>query len=338
MSLAAEFTEQVAELLVTAGIGTDGLAVEPHSQGGNNRVYRVSASGSRYIVKQYFRHADDTRDRLGAEYAFLSHAAKAAPGWCPLPVACDPGANLALHEFIDGRALRQTEVGVAEVDAAITFIQAINAPEFRHNAQLPVAADACFSTGEHLALIENRVAHLVEAMRGENSAAAVAKRLDACWQRIQARIRASTSAHHVTEIIRPASRIVSPSDFGFHNALKVQDGRIRFIDFEYAGWDDPAKTAGDFFHQLALPVPTALFERFAAALLLDGADTAGELERITLMRPVYGMKWCCIALNIFHPVHLARRRFADPAIDEQALKLKQLAKVTQLLDDLENPI
>lgn len=338
MSLPAELVDQVAELLVSAGIGTHGLTVEPHSRGGNNRVYRVSASGSRYIVKQYFRHADDTRDRLGAEYAFLSHAARAAPGWCPLPLACDPGANLALHEFIDGRALRQTEIGVAEVDAAITFLQAINVPEFRHNAQLPVAADACFSIGEHLALVENRVAHLAEAMREESSTAAVARRLNACWQRIQAGILASTSANHVTEAISPASRIVSPSDFGFHNALRVQDGRIRFIDFEYAGWDDPAKTAGDFFHQLALPVPAALFERFAAALLLDGADTAGELARITLMRPVYGMKWCCIALNIFHPVHLARRRFADPAIDEQTLKLKQLTKAIQLLDDLENSI
>ena len=41
-------------------------------------------------------------------------------------------------------------------------------------------------------------------------------------------------------------RTLSPSDFGFHNAIRRSDDVLIFIDFEYFGWDDPAKTISDF--------------------------------------------------------------------------------------------
>ncbi len=41
--------------------------------------------------------------------------------------------------------------------------------------------------------------------------------------------------------------IVSPSDFGFHNALLDDGGAISFLDFEYSGRDDPAKLDLRFF-------------------------------------------------------------------------------------------
>ena len=43
------------------------------------------------------------------------------------------------------------------------------------------------------------------------------------------------------------TRCLSPSDFGFHNALLEATGKLRFVDFEYAGWDDPAKTGVRLF-------------------------------------------------------------------------------------------
>ena len=42
-----------------------------------------------------------------------------------------------------------------------------------------------------------------------------------------------------------AQRALSPSDFGLHNALRGQDGQLRFVDFEYFGWDDPVKLVSD---------------------------------------------------------------------------------------------
>ena len=39
--------------------------------------------------------------------------------------------------------------------------------------------------------------------------------------------------------------IVSPSDFGFHNIIKIKK-KLFFIDFEYGGLDDPIKLLCDF--------------------------------------------------------------------------------------------
>ena len=48
------------------------------------------------------------------------------------------------------------------------------------------------------------------------------------------------------EPILGLDKCLSPSDFGFHNVIVEKDKILRFIDFEYAGWDDPAKMVSDF--------------------------------------------------------------------------------------------
>src|SRR6266480_4587472 len=63
-----------------------------------------------------------------------------------------------------------------------------------------------------------------------------------------------------------ASRILSPSDFGFHNAIRRPDGTLAFVDFEYFGWDDPAKTIVDFLLHPGMSVADTLKRRFAAAV------------------------------------------------------------------------
>jgi thiamine kinase-like enzyme len=45
-----------------------------------------------------------------------------------------------------------------------------------------------------------------------------------------------------------SQKILSPSDFGMHNAIFDCTGHFTFIDFEYFGWDDPAKLVADFLH------------------------------------------------------------------------------------------
>ncbi len=40
-------------------------------------------------------------------------------------------------------------------------------------------------------------------------------------------------------------RSLVPSDFGFHNSLRRNDGSLAFVDFEYFGWDDPVKMTAD---------------------------------------------------------------------------------------------
>lgn len=333
----------VGKLLSDAGIAEPVRCFTLHSAGGNNRVYRLETATSRFIVKQYFRHPDDARDRLAGEYAFLQYANQVIPGMVPRFYARNVAEGLALYEYLEARQpLRAGDIDWPQVEAALTFFQALNRPAARELAgHLPQASEACFALHQHLALLDQRLERL-SAMSPNDAlgrdARSFCRRLDAFWRTLKTRLTQAitASAWQADKPLAAAQRCLSPSDFGFHNAIVGRDGTVRFIDFEYAGWDDPAKTAGDFFAQLAVPVPAVFFERFVAGMMQAFSDSELLIDRAKLLRPVYQMKWCCIALNVFLPEHLTRRKFADPAKDEKALKEQQLAKAESLFESIKN--
>jgi hypothetical protein len=121
---------------------------------------------------------------------------------------------------------------------------------------------------------------------------------------------------------------VSPSDFGFHNAFQTKRGLV-FFDFEYAGWDDPAKMACDFFCQPELPAPVSAFEGFLNATLLPEWNPEAYARRVRLLLPAYRVKWACIILNVFLSAHVARRQFADPTLASPEARERQWAKARQ---------
>jgi thiamine kinase-like enzyme len=69
------------------------------------------------------------------------------------------------------------------------------------------------------------------------------------WDQIKERTFDITHSKHVEieKELDPGDRRLSPSDFGFHNIIVISDWMLKFIHFEYAGWDDPAKMVCDFF-------------------------------------------------------------------------------------------
>ena len=89
---------------------------------------------------------------------------------------------------------------------------------------------------------------------------------------------------------------------------------------------------GDFFGQLQVPIPQGLFPDFFEMALTDLAGLEQIRKRAEILRPAFRIKWACIALNVFLPVHLSRRKFADPQLDEVALKKNQLAKAAIIIE------
>jgi hypothetical protein len=337
MNMPADVTAHIADLLAAAGIRTTITSIAPTSVSGNNRIYRVDTTSGTFAAKQYFRHEGDTRDRLAAEYAFLSYAHAAAPGSVPRPFAQDSGSGFALHEFVEGAPFAPGTVGLAEIDAAIDFFRALNAPRARVTAMaLPAASESSFSISEHVGLVGRRIEQLLAASPVDRQGGVVIRDLAQSWRMLEEIVLegAHALAWDPSVPLPREQQCISPSDFGFHNALRPAAGRIRFVDFEYGGWDDPAKTAGDFFAQLAVPIPPEHFGHFASRIMQPFPDPKELVERARLLRPVYQVKWCCIALNVFLPVHLARRKFANPALDEAALKKAQLAKAKIILQSL----
>ena len=285
--------------------------------GRNNRAFRV-AMGDRPPVALKLYHADpaDRRDRLGAEFAFLRFAWDRGLRCVPAPLACDPARNAALIGYLPGVRPTPATLTARHRDAALDFILALNIPDAGRSALAP-ASEACFSLDEHVATVARRVARL-DAMAAEQpgSAAAVLvrRRLRPTWEAVQYQLTGRVRAAGFDPAARLPSGAIcaSPSDFGFHNALD-EEGTVRFLDFEYAGRDDPAKLVCDFFCQPEVPVPSSWFgdfaRRFIAGLGLGPADAA----RCAMLRDLYRVKWACILLNEFLPQGAARRRFATGA-------------------------
>ncbi len=328
--------QAVAALAQEAGLGSI-LTIVPIAGGANNRVFRVEASNSIALLKSYFRHPGDPRDRLATEFAFSRFAWNHGVRCIPQPLACDSVAGLGLFEFVFGRSLAGSTAGEAAVDQAIDFYRTLNrANEHPDACVLPLASEACFSLADHFATIGRRVERLTAITQSSETDAAantfIETKLIPTWASVltTARATADSSGLQLDEPLDAANRCLSPSDFGYHNALLANDGRLRFIDFEYAGWDDPSKLICDFFCQPAVPAPLSALDRFASAIAAEMPDTALHRARAALLLPVYRVKWICIMLNEFLPVGSSRRSFSTAA-ELESRKANQLAKAEAAL-------
>jgi hypothetical protein len=333
MNALAGITEErlgrAGRLLESAGLRPP-FCWTPLVGGANNQVFRIDASGRTVLLKAYFVHPDDPRDRLRAEYGFSCFAWANGVRALAQPLACDPTGQLAVFEFLPGRKLVPAEVTRARMYEALNFFLAVNSWTDPAQARaLPVASEACFSFEEHLHCVRRRVARLqalpVAGPVDQEALAFVQQELAPAAESVLA------NAGGLTQPLPATDRCLSPSDFGFHNALLTEDGQVRFIDFEYAGWDDPAKMVADFFCQPACPVPEGLFDEFARAVAERTTNPGFHLHRFRLLLPVYRVKWCAILLNDFLPAGGHRRRFAVGSEDEHERKVRQLEKARTAL-------
>lgn len=336
-SLNVADVQAIRDFLASIGAGDVGDITQLEG-GRNNRVFRVNRRGERIVIKRYHNDATNKHDRLAAEFAFVRFANEHGIDETPKAIACGRTRNMAAYEFIEGATIQPGEVGAQECDAAAAFVTSLNAHRESAAARaLPPAAEACFSIDDHLALVTGRIARLAAIQpRDEIDREAMAfvdDKLLKAWERVESRAVRHSRCHGIdpAEALLPNDRCISPSDFGFHNALRRPDGALTFIDFEYGGWDDPAKLLGDFFCQPAMPAPITCYDSFLADVtqLFDRPDV--HRTRIEILRPVYQVKWCCIALNEFLPGDARRRQFAGQVESLPETKARQLALARKML-------
>lgn len=335
--MSTELPPAAAALLTAAGLSGD-FILQPLSGGANNKVFRVEADNRRVVLKYYFHHSADQRDRLRTEFGFARFAWERGLRCLPEPLACDADHRLAVYEWVPGRRLRSDEITAKRVAEALDFYCALN----RHRrepeaAPLQAGSEACFSLAAHLQCVERRLQRLrrisPETEVDRCALDFVETTLTPAWAGVAGEAQRHAAAIGLaldTELPRTDRRL-SPSDFGYHNALLAADGYLRFLDFEYAGWDDPAKLVCDFFCQPAVPAPPQYFDGFVETVTAGLSDPALHRERIALLWPVYQIKWAGILLNDFVLAGEERRRFSGPLTDQFARKHQQLQKAQRAL-------
>ena len=277
--------------------------------GRNNQVFQVSErSGAQVVIKRYFQHENDQRDRLEHEWRFLEYAYQVARHLVPRPLARCDDSRVALLEWVEGDVFTGP-IAPEEVHAAISFSRLLN-PEDREDlaSNLPIAADACFTWEDHLGLLKRRLERLEQIRVTEVREFVRRELIPIAAETIQT----VSGIVETGEAMAIGERIVSPSDFGYHNALRMDSRPPCFLDFEYAGWDGAGKMVADFFSQPRIPVSLEFLGDFENALRpsLSPRELNALQRGWPALLAIHALKWCCILLNDFLSVDGERRQFA----------------------------
>ena len=300
-----------------------------------------TGDAQRFALKIYFRHAADKRDRLASEYNSFSYLWTNGFREIPQPLTSDPALGWAVYQFIDGDKIPADQVGAADIAATADLLGRLRELSRKDESRkLGPASEAFFAVNQIVDNVSLRLTWLLDAAR-EQTAPHQALRaflLEEFKPFLEQAVRWSesrlnTSGQSFTEELDWTRRTLSPSDFGFHNTLRQPDGRLIFLDFEYFGWDDPAKMIADFLLHPAMNLSAESRKQFASAMFRRFSDWPGLLGRVESVYPLFGLKWCMIILNEFLPQLLLRRQFAAivPG-DLSALQMQQLDKARQMLN------
>ena len=278
-------------------------------QGGiNNRVFRCGEAHNQWVIKGYSPLEPDQRDRMQAEVDFLRYSAEVAPNFTPKLIHSDPELRCVVLEYLEGKSYTEGVPPPEEaVDTAVEFFRRLNAePEAAKRSIHMDAAEGFLSLTEHLDNVHFRLGGM-ECNHLPAEAKPEAERLLAILRRELEQIREITanqiSSGEMVDLISTDSRCVSPSDFGFHNAIQTSTG-LRFFDFEFAGWDDPAKTLVDFFLQPRSKITYDVAKFFD---IFDTNTSHAILSRAKFLMPILRLKWLCIILSILCPARLYKQ-------------------------------
>lgn len=313
------------------------VTLSPVGGGGNNRIFKVDAGDARFALKCYPRQESDPRDRLRAEFGALSFLKQNGVDAVPQPVALDREAGIAVYSWFEGVPVDKP--GRGDIEQTIGFLRRLNDLAARPGAdRLPLASAACLSPAAVVAQVEMRYLKLRASAFGEPELMAFLDgEFATCFKALVARAReiAAISGVSYSAELPIGRRCLSPSDFGFHNVLRRPDGSLCFVDFEYFGWDDPAKLACDFVLHPGHELTRAQRRDFevGAQALFGAADPVYEVRRTALL-PLFGLCWTLILLNEFLPATSARRAFAKGGDDDDGARRRQLDRARSLLCEL----
>ena len=317
------------------------------SSGRNSRAYCViSENLKKMLIKFYHSHDDDKRDRLNTEFLAFEFLWKNGIYSIPKPIAIDKKNKCAIYHFIEGRRMLMDNISDSDIDAGVTFLSLLKKISLNHEAQfLPNASESCFCLTNIIDNINQRLNRFNKVInyndvQFEKLSQFIDNQFKPFFKDVTNWCQSNFLKFGMNpkEILTDNYRTLSPSDFGFHNAIKQENGEIVFIDFEYFGWDDPAKMICDFLLNPAILLNNALKNYFYTSISKNFKEDKLLKTRVEIFFPLFGLKWCLILLNEFIPADLQRRKFAEDSvnIDLNKLHSQQMAKALNMFTMVKN--
>ena len=264
--------------------------IERIDSGKNSYAWKIKSRNKYFFLKLYKSNKNDNRDRIGAEYRFINLLKNLGKKNIPEVILLDQEEKWSLFKWINGKKIKKPIQ--KDWDSLLEFITSIqNLKQHKDANKIGLASEACFSLNEHYKLIKGRLNQLIKKTYGaekiwlENEVYNSIKKYKSKFKTY------FTEGYFTSHEIR----ILSPSDVGFHNILKV-DNKFYYFDFEYSGWDDPYKLICDLIIQPENILPKdesiCIFNK-----LRDTLDLGNNYDLLKIYINLYRAKWISIILN-----------------------------------------
>jgi Ser/Thr protein kinase RdoA (MazF antagonist) len=293
--------------------------------GTNNRLFRLDlADGPPLLAKAYAR---DRWNRLGTEFPALALLAERGVAGVPRAYLRSDALLYGVYSFEPGERKAPADLDANDGRAAAALAAVVHSfgpyDAGDMGSGLGLANPACFSVADQIEVIERRLREF-EAFAADPDCYAEVRAfaretdLRAAVARLVARATAGLTPDEVGRALPRAAWRLNTNDFGPHNFL-FGDGGLTVVDFEGAGWDDPARMVMGFVSHagsdgLRPPAIEAFLGAYAAARGLPAAEVA-RFERVGLLADV---EWATVYASAMTPAAIAPKRFGTPHFDQSA--------------------
>ncbi|MCW8916139.1 MAG: hypothetical protein OQK24_09840 [Magnetovibrio sp.] len=283
-----------AQVIAQKLCNTPNVTVDEAISGGNNTVLQIMGTEPPQALKLYNTNPLDMRDRLSVERTALQYLSDQGERHVPKFYASHTDHRAAIISWIDGETI--TTPTDDDLFQAIAFVMRLNEySKLTNSDTLPNASEACLSQSTLVEQVETRLNRLADVACLHSSLEAFLNdHLLPRFTELRNQLPGNTT-------LPATEQILSPSDFGFHNALRQDDGTVIFIDMEYFGWDDPVKLLSDFILHPGMNVSNEHKRIFTKAIGALFNTQSGFTERLKNHYPLYALRWCAIILNPFVP-------------------------------------
>jgi hypothetical protein len=316
--------------------------------GTNNRLYRLElAEGAPLLAKRYVR---DRWDRLGTEFPALALLAARGVGGVPRPLLRSDAHLYGVYSFEPGVRKAPSELTEADARAAAGLAArlhgfgpdggdggasgegvaegpakqergSLSGPSNGQSGGIGLADARCLSVADQVRMIGARLRAYEETVAAPGCDAAVrafAAEVDvpAAVARLVAAATEGLTEDGVAAALPRAAWRLNSYDYGPHNWLFDEGGGMTVVDFEGAGWDDPARMVmGCVSHigsqGLSAAAVAAFLGRYAEARGLSAA----EMRRFERVGMLFDAEWAAVFASAMAPDVVEAKRFATPGLD-----------------------
>ena len=265
---------------------------------GNSKIHQLTTDdGKIFALKAYPDRLIDPRNRIQAEFnacQFLESTNRAQKA-----IDMDSNLNMAVYEWVDGSVIQKIER--RHIDDALTFIALLAGKSKNLNSKdFPLASEACLSLNMLSDQIHSRFSRLkARAPHFDKLKLFLELSFEPVWAKAIKWTKNYWPKNNIDSILDEKFHTISPSDFGFHNALERKDGTLCYLDLEYFGFDDPAKLIIDFIWHPGMDLSSDQKKTWIKESSKIFNETENLQSRLFAAWPVIGLRWSLILLNEF---------------------------------------